>query len=223
MKIVSFSGGKDSTAMLIKMVEKKMPIDRVLFADTGKEFPQTYLFIDKVSRWLFSKIGIKIETLKAGKTWDSLFYKVHKTGKNAGKIWGFPYLCNPCWAQRDLKVKVLNKDLTANDTAFIGFALDERKRILKTKFKHKVRYPLIEWQFTESDCFKICEKEGLVNPLYAFGFKRLGCFLCPKQPLSNLPIIKNYFPELWAEILKYEKDSPQGFRPDVVCDALEGE
>ena len=36
---VSCSGGKDSTAMLLLMIERDMPIDVVLTADTGMEFP----------------------------------------------------------------------------------------------------------------------------------------------------------------------------------------
>ena len=36
---VSLSGGKDSTAMLLLMIERDMPIDMVLSADTGMEFP----------------------------------------------------------------------------------------------------------------------------------------------------------------------------------------
>lgn len=48
--VVSFSGGKDSTAMLLKMIEEKIDIDCVLFCDTGLEFPQMYEHIDKVER-----------------------------------------------------------------------------------------------------------------------------------------------------------------------------
>lgn len=36
---VSLSGGKDSTAMLLLMIEQDMPIDLVLSADTGMDFP----------------------------------------------------------------------------------------------------------------------------------------------------------------------------------------
>ena len=36
---VSLSGGKDSTAMLLLMIERDMPINMVLSADTGMEFP----------------------------------------------------------------------------------------------------------------------------------------------------------------------------------------
>ncbi len=48
--VVSFSGGKDSTAMLLKMIEEKIDIDCVLFCDTGLEFPQMYEHIDKVEK-----------------------------------------------------------------------------------------------------------------------------------------------------------------------------
>lgn len=48
MNIVSFSGGKDSTAMLLMMLERGIPIDRVINVDTTKEFPQMYDHINKV-------------------------------------------------------------------------------------------------------------------------------------------------------------------------------
>jgi len=38
--IVSFSGGKDSTAMLLKMIENNMLIDDIIFLDTTVEFPE---------------------------------------------------------------------------------------------------------------------------------------------------------------------------------------
>jgi 3'-phosphoadenosine 5'-phosphosulfate sulfotransferase (PAPS reductase)/FAD synthetase len=40
--IVSFSGGKDSTAMLLKMIENKMKIDEIIFCDTTVEFDEMY-------------------------------------------------------------------------------------------------------------------------------------------------------------------------------------
>ena len=43
--IVSFSGGKDSTAMLLMMLQKNMPIDEIVFCDTGMEFPDMYRHI----------------------------------------------------------------------------------------------------------------------------------------------------------------------------------
>ncbi len=37
LHVVSLSGGKDSTAMLLRMLEEEMPVDIILFCDTGME------------------------------------------------------------------------------------------------------------------------------------------------------------------------------------------
>ena len=50
---VSLSGGKDSTCLLLLMIERGMPIDAVLWADTGMEFPEMYGHIAKVDEHLF--------------------------------------------------------------------------------------------------------------------------------------------------------------------------
>ena len=50
--IVSFSGGKDSTAMLLKMIENNMLIDDIIFLDTTVEFPEMYEHISKVEKYI---------------------------------------------------------------------------------------------------------------------------------------------------------------------------
>lgn len=52
MNIVSFGGGTNSTAMIIGMYLHKIPIDLILFADTGGEQPHTYEFIEIFNVWL---------------------------------------------------------------------------------------------------------------------------------------------------------------------------
>ena len=46
LHVVSLSGGKDSTAMLLRMVEEGWPVDHIIFCDTGLEFPEIYDHID---------------------------------------------------------------------------------------------------------------------------------------------------------------------------------
>ena len=46
--IVSLSGGKDSTAMLLRLLEESRSVDEIIFCDTGLEFPQMYEHIDKL-------------------------------------------------------------------------------------------------------------------------------------------------------------------------------
>ena len=52
MNILSFGGGTNSTALLIGLYERHIPIDLILFADTGAEQPHTYKHIEEVRKWL---------------------------------------------------------------------------------------------------------------------------------------------------------------------------
>ena len=48
--IVSFSGGKDSTAMLLMMLERGWPVDDIVYFDCGDwEFPQMHKHINRWS------------------------------------------------------------------------------------------------------------------------------------------------------------------------------
>ena len=48
--VVSLSGGKDSTAMLLMMLERGRQIDGILFCDTALEFPGLYAHLDKLEK-----------------------------------------------------------------------------------------------------------------------------------------------------------------------------
>lgn len=72
--IVSFSGGKDSTAMLLKMIENNMQIDDIIFLDTTVEFPEMYEHIDKVEKY----INRKITRLKAERDFEYMLLHYEK-------------------------------------------------------------------------------------------------------------------------------------------------
>ena len=70
--MVSLSGGKDSTAMLLRLIEEKRPIDLILFCDTGLEFPQMYDHLKKLEQ----HIGRKITYLKAEHGFEYYFLTI---------------------------------------------------------------------------------------------------------------------------------------------------
>lgn len=59
--IVSVSGGKDSTALLLLAIERDTPQLSNVFADTGNEHPITYEYVD----YLEQALGIKIQRVRA--------------------------------------------------------------------------------------------------------------------------------------------------------------
>lgn len=75
---VSLSGGKDSTAMLLLMIERDLPINTVLWADTGMEFPEMYDHISKVDDYLYRERGIHITMLRHPKGFEYLMFEEEK-------------------------------------------------------------------------------------------------------------------------------------------------
>ena len=62
--IVNISFGKDSVAMLLMLLEKKMKVDEVIFFDTTMEFKAIYVIRDRIKKILEAK-DIKYTELKA--------------------------------------------------------------------------------------------------------------------------------------------------------------
>ena len=52
--------------MLLLMIERGLPIDLVLTADTGMEFPEMYRHWDQVEQYLFQKRGLKPPAWRTG-------------------------------------------------------------------------------------------------------------------------------------------------------------
>ena len=52
MIIVGYGGGTDSTAMLVGLCQRRIPVDLILFSDPGGEQPHTYWYLRVMDHWL---------------------------------------------------------------------------------------------------------------------------------------------------------------------------
>lgn len=216
MNIVSFSGGKDSTAMLLMMIERGVAVDRVICVDTTKEFPEMYSHIAKVQ----TLCPVEIEVVKID--YDYWFGEHIKTkGKNKGKVgYGFPDFRNRwCTSLKREAVKRVQKTITGDCIQFHGIAFDEKDRC-KNNAGRNIRYPLVEWQITGKQALEYCYAKGLNwGGLYE-KFHRVSCWCCPLSRISELRILYNDFPELWAELEEMNKKSFRKFRSDYTVQDL---
>lgn len=223
--IVSFSGGKDSMAMLLKMIENNMQIDEIVYCNImatptiGAEYPEMYEYLDKVDKYLIKTIGKKITRLESPISFEKQFYTVKQRGKYEGKIYGFPWNLG-AWCNSKLKVQTLDQYLKKQGEyiSYIGIAYDEPKRFGRLAINE--RAPLYDWQMTEKDCLQYTKEKGLYNPLYD-KFKRLGCWFCVKQGLDSLRILRHDYPEYWKMMLDWQKDSEVKFKPNYTIQQLE--
>lgn len=206
--IVSFSGGKDSTAMLLRMLELREHIDEVICCDTYKEFPAMYRHIDRVKS-VVEAAGIKFTVLKADKSFDYYMFEFNPKRRNPkfqgspGYGWAFPMMR---WCTVNLKQKVISQYLKPIRAKYrliecIGIASDEQFRIERAKnIKDTHRHPLIEWGWDEKTCLKYCYDHGYDwEGLYKY-FSRVSCWCCPLKSLPDSRNLWKYFPELWKEL-----------------------
>jgi 3'-phosphoadenosine 5'-phosphosulfate sulfotransferase (PAPS reductase)/FAD synthetase len=213
--IISLSGGKDSTAMLLMMIEKKMPIDRIICVDTTKEFPAMYRHVEKVQEYIKP---LEIEIVKID--FDYWFGEHIKTkGNNKGKIgYGWADFKNR-WCTA-LKREIVNKYITKDTIEYHGIALDEVKRIRKYKNRN-IQYPLVDWGITEKQALEYCYNKGFNWEGLYKKFNRVSCWCCPLQRIGELEILYNDFPELWQELKEMDKKSYRKFRDNYTVDELE--
>ena len=209
LHIVSFSGGKDSTAMLLRMIEEEYPIDVILFCDTGLEFPELHEHIKKVENY----IKRKVTTLKS--EYDFMYYATEKTrtiinektpGLKTGDVvkgYGYPTV-KARWCTKHLKIKVMDeflKDLKKDYDVirYVGIASDEIHR------KRDLNYPLIDWGMTEKDCLDYCYSRGFDwGGLYEI-WDRVSCYCCPLQSLGSLRLLRENRPLLYEQIRKMDQ------------------
>ena len=213
--IASVSWGKDSLAMLIKILEYKMPLDEVVFFDTGMEFQAIYDVRDKIIPILVER-GIKYTELKPRNPflYDMLERPVYS--KQKGNHLGYGWCGGRCrWGTTE-KLKAI--DAYAEDRSaytYVGIAADEQNRIAKERKWYKI-LPLINFKMTESDCLSLC---------YQYGFQwieqdvrlydildRVSCWCCCNKNLKELRNIYQYLPEYWEHLKELQSKIKRPFK-----------
>ena len=201
---VSLSGGKDSTAMLLMMLERGMPIDVVLCADPGMEFPEMYAHLDKLDKYLCRERGLHIECLRNPGSFE---YYMFDAPVDRGEEWkniapcgsGWPSM-RIRWCTSALKTSLINNRINQlksgrNVIHYVGIAADEAHRCKKDK-----RYPLVEWGIDEATALQYCYDRGFDwGGLYEI-YHRVSCWCCPLQRIGELRKLRRHHPELWQRL-----------------------
>ena len=228
--VVSFSGGKDSTAMLLRMIELGEHIDEVICCDTTKEFPAMYRHIEKVKK-VVEEAGIKFTMLKAEHDFDHYMYDHTPERRNTSKCADMRGLswpgvrmrwCTGIFKERPINAYFKQKKQQYNVIQCIGLATDEGYRLEREHNQQEGhRHPLVEWGWVEADCLKYCYDHGYDwEGLYEI-FSRVSCWCCPLQGLGELRKLRKHCPDLWEELKDMDRKAWTQFHPRYSVQDLE--
>lgn len=226
--VLSLSFGKDSMAMLIEVIKRKLPLDYVIFCDIrfskeiSGEHPLMAEWIPEAEKIIKEKFGIEIIRLTANRNFIEQFYSVKNRGGHKGDIYGFPYIIG-AWCNDRLKLAPIKKFINNiigggySVVEYIGIASDEPKRLERYKQietdTHKY-VTLADLGISENEAMEICKKENLLSPKYTNSF-RGGCWFCPKQSLWDLYCLYRDYPKHYDMLEGLEKDSFNPFKTNT--------
>jgi 3'-phosphoadenosine 5'-phosphosulfate sulfotransferase (PAPS reductase)/FAD synthetase len=227
--IVCFSGGKDSTALIL-WAKDNLPEFTTVFCDTGWEHPLTYAYIEEINQTV---LGGKLVTLKSEKYPDMMScFLDHHMFPN-----GFARFCT-----EDMKIVPMHRFIESqNDetTTYQGIRADESdKRRSATEEQwcddaggYLIRRPLLHW--TANQVFGFMKDRGIApNHLYLMGLSRVGCWPCIHANLRDMKAYLRATPEITERLMEAERLMREktgfpdrtffrhGFIPERFCSVL---
>jgi len=171
--LVSVSGGKDSTAIILYMLSRRSK-EQIVFSyfDTGWEHPSVYEYLDYLEKTLQIKInrvgGITFEELCEREE-----YIPNYTARFCSRV-----------LKHEKGQELVKKYKEAGYDVYVvtGVRRDESKAraTYTTRNRHngdKIIQPIVYW--TAQDVFNYLKKHNIeANPLYKQGWSRVGCYPC---------------------------------------------
>jgi len=206
LRVVSFGGGVNSTALLVGLGRRCPPPDLILFADTGNEFPETYAHVQTMSDWCRRELGVPITVAKRR-------YERHKTLEHEcynletlpSKAFGFSG-CSVKWKRQPMD-RVVKEWAPAQEAwargekveRLIGIDAGESHRgQIPDCARFTYRFPLIEWDWDRDDCLAAIADAGLEAP------RKSACFFCPATTKVEVRALAKEHPDLFARACAIE-------------------
>lgn len=227
--IASVSFGKDSLAMLLKILELNYPLDEVVYFDIGVEFDSIRNNAEKMKKILANK-GIKFTILEPKDPFIWCMTEKPVTKRNGASQCGYKW-CGGCtrWGTT-LKLDAIksNNNKYGNEmiAEYVGVASDEKHRIDRKRNGNRIKiYPLVEWDMKEKDCLEYCYLHGWHwnengYELYDL-LDRVSCKYCKNKNLKELRNIYHFMPDVWQELKELQDKVKMPFKGNKTIHDLE--
>lgn len=215
IEVFSSGGGTQSACISVLILQGKLPKpDLVAIADTGREMPTTWDYMDAVWKPALEAFGVpvfRVEKEKWAAPWGKGLFATSGdlmipafSSINDSKLTNF---CSKAW-----KSEVVNRWLSqergitrSKYRKWIGFSFDETRRILKMQEGKEwasglIRFPLVHDKITRRhEAIKTVEDFGWPKP------PRSRCWMCPNQSDMEWNEVQNNHPSLFQEAINLDE------------------
>ncbi len=225
--IASCSCGKDSLAMVYKLIKENYPLDEIVFYDTGMEFNSIYKNWEKLKTFA-SKNNISCITLKPKKEFEYMMFEhPHKSRKSNEIKFGYSWCGGMCrWGTQE-KILAVDKYCEENNAlCYVGIAADESQRLGKERKSYKL-FPLNDWGMSEADCLLYCRnigidwiEDGSAVDLYDI-LDRVSCWCCANKNHWELYNYWKYLPTYWERLKELQQKNIRPFKKQYTIFDLE--
>lgn len=218
LRVISFGGGQQSTALLVLAAAGRIDFRTFLFANVGddSEQPETLRYIEEYAKPFAAANGLElVELSRVGQTGarrgetrtlladlerpesKSIPIPVHMNGGGPGN--------RQCTDR--YKIKVIDRELISRGatdtnpaTVGIGISLDEIHRANnRRRAPHEnVVYPLLDLSLRRTDCQRIILAAGLPIP------PKSACWFCPMKRPTEWHELRRNQPELFERACSLE-------------------
>ncbi len=192
--VVGLSGGKDSTALALWLVENEPREYEFICNETGDELPEMIEHWQRLERLL----GAPLRRVRADQDLIELC-----ESQNALPNW------RQRWCTRILKIEPTIKymeSLPDDSVLYVGLRADEEMRRGLFGEDINIRFPLRERGFTEADVWAYLCKWGVTIP------SRTDCGACFYQRLDEWRTLYFKYPDRYARYSGLEKKTGHTFR-----------
>ena len=201
----NYGGGRQTVAMCIMIAKGVLPRpDIIVMADTGRENPMTWDYLETYTQPLMEAIGLEIQVAPHSlatvdlhaHNGDLLLPVYTQTGKLS------PF-CSGEWKRDVCERYARNKGINRG-ISWLGLGFDERRRWSRSRgtVRHNwtTECPLVDRQITTAMCLHIIENFGWPQPHVS------SCWMCPHKQNHEWRYIRDNHPELWRKAIEIDEE-----------------
>lgn len=193
--LVALSGGKDSTAMALRLQETSPQTPYTyFFTPTGDELPDVSTHYDRLRQLL---VPAPVISINPGKTLASLISQFH-----ALPNW------RQRWCTRILKIEpaIQFAQSAAPAVMYVGLRYDEESRGGIYGNLVSSAYPLRDWGWRLEEVTRYLKDKNICIP------ERTDCARCYGQRLYEWRRLSQRFPEIYEDAIRDEETTGNTFR-----------